>query len=81
MNDYNLTPEEQEVEEHARKNRPVNLRMSEFDLELVKKRAKSEGLPYHTFITMVVHKYVTDQLVDRHELRNVIAKTRDMRAT
>ena len=31
--------------EHARKNRPVNLRMSELDLELIKKRAEAEGLP------------------------------------
>lgn len=55
----------------------MNLRMSEFDLELVKKRAKSEGLPYQTLINTVVHKCVTDQLVDREELRKVIAETRD----
>ncbi len=101
MEDYDLTPEEQEVEEHAdqlvsvsdderreiesvieraRKNRPVNLRMSEFDLELVKKRARAEGLPYQTLINSVIHKYVTDQMVDREELRKVIAEARDMKA-
>ena len=101
MKEYNLTPEEQEIEEHAdelvsvtgderakvesiiersRKNRPVNLRMSEFDLELVKKRAQAEGLPYQTLINMVIHKYVTDQMVDREELRKVFAEARDMKA-
>ena len=101
MGKYDLTPDEQEIEEHAdehvsvsgderrevesivehaRKNRPVNLRMSEFDLELIKKRAQAEGLPYQTLINRVIHKYVTDQMVDRDELRKVIAEARDMKA-
>jgi predicted DNA binding CopG/RHH family protein len=101
MGKYELTPDEQEIEEHAdehisvsdderrdvesilkhaRKNRPVNLRMSEFDLELIKKRAEAEGLPYQTLINSVIHKYVTDQMVDRDELRKVIAEARDMKA-
>ena len=66
--------------EHARRNRPVNLRMSEFDLDLIKKRAQAEGLPYQTLINRVIHKYVTDQMVDRNELRKVIAEARDMKA-
>lgn len=98
---HELTPEEQDIEEHAdelvsvsdeerkhvesiieraRKSRPVNLRMSEFDLELVKKRAETEGLPYQTLINHIVHKYVTDQMVDRDEVRKVLADVRDMKA-
>jgi predicted DNA binding CopG/RHH family protein len=98
---YDLTPEEQEIEEHAgefvsvtgeerkevesiieraRKSRPVNLRMSEYDLELVKRRAETEGLPYQTLINRIVHRYVTDQMVDRDELRKVLAEVRDMKA-
>lgn len=101
MNKYDLTPEEQKIEEHAedfvsvageeraeiesivehaRKNRPVNLRMSEFDLALIKKRAQAEGLPYQTLINRIVHKYVTDQMMDREEVRKVIAEVRDMKA-
>ncbi|MFO7782574.1 MAG: hypothetical protein R6W94_13225 [Spirochaetia bacterium] len=101
MSKYDLTPEEQEIEEHAdefvsvtgeeraevesiiehaRKNRPVNLRMSEFDLALIKKRAQAEGLPYQTLINRIVHKYVTDQMLDREEVRKVIAEARDMKA-
>ena len=48
--------------EGARKSRPVNLRISEYDLELVKRRAKTEGLPYQTLIRRIVHQYVTDQI-------------------
>ena len=101
MDTFELTPEEQEIEEHAgeleavtadereevesiirhaRKSRPVNLRMSEFDLHQIKKRAQAEGLPYQTFINQVIHKYVTDQMVDRNELRKVLSEVRDMRA-
>ena len=98
---FNLTPEEQEIEDHAeefesvtgeerqeietiieeaRRSRQVNLRMSEFDLELVKKRAQAEGIPYQTLINQIVHKYVTDQMYDREELRKVLAEMRDIQA-
>ena len=94
---FKLTPEEQEIEDHAeefepvtgderreietiideaRRSRQVNLRMSEFDLELVKKRAQAEGIPYQTLINQIVHKYVTDQMYDREELRKVLAEMR-----
>jgi len=98
---YNLTPEEREIEERAdefvsvtgeerkevesiitraRKSRPVNLRMSEYDLELVKRRAGRDGLPYQTLINSIVHRYVTDQMVDRDELRKILAELSDMKA-
>lgn len=101
MSEYDLTREEQEIEDHAgehvpvsvderrevesiieqsRKNRPVNIRMSEFDLQLIKKRAEAEGLPYQTLINSVIHRYVTDRMVDREELRKVIAEVRDIKA-
>ena len=41
----------------VRKNQAISLRLSEFDLELLKKRAESEGLPYQTLISLVLHKY------------------------
>ena len=65
MSEYDLTPEEQEIEEHAdefvsvtgeeraevesiiehaRKIRPVNLRMSELDLALIEKRSAKSSL-------------------------------------
>lgn len=98
---FKLTPEEQEIEDHAeefepvtgeererietiideaRRSRQVNLRMSEFDLELVKKRAEAEGVPYQTLINQIVHKYVTDQMYDRDELRKILAEMRDIQA-
>lgn len=58
----------------VRKNQAISLRLSEFDLELLKKKAESEGLPYQTLISSVLHKYVTDQLFDRNEVRKAISE-------
>jgi len=53
--------------------------MAEFDLQLIKRRAQAEGLPSRTLINSIVHKYVTDQMVDREELRKVITEARNMK--
>ena len=58
----------------ARKNHAISLRLSEFDLELLKKKAESEGLPYPTLINSVLHKYVTDQLYDKNEMRKALSE-------
>ena len=57
-----------------RKNQAISLRLSEFDLELLKKKPESKGLPYQTLISSVLHKYVTDQLFDRNEMRKAISE-------
>ena len=64
----------QSIIQKARKNLAISLRLSEFDLELLKKKAESEGLPYQTLITSVLHKYVTDQLYDRNEMRKALSE-------
>ena len=51
----------------ARKSHSISLRFNQYDLEKVKEKAKESGLPYQTLITMVVHKYITDQFWDKHE--------------
>ncbi|MDE3057143.1 MAG: hypothetical protein KGJ59_04205 [Bacteroidota bacterium] len=48
----------------ARKNRSVNIRIAENVLEEIKKRSQREGPPYQTLISSILHKYVTDRLVD-----------------
>ena len=57
----------------AKKNRAISLRISDFDLDMLKKRADAEGLPYQTLINAVLHKYVTDQLFDKNELHKILA--------
>ena len=45
-----------------RKDRRVNVRISSRDLDALKKRAVSEGLPYQTLISSVLHRYVEGRL-------------------
>lgn len=42
-----------------RKDKRVNIRISEQDLFALQKRAIREGIPYQTLISSVLHKYVT----------------------
>lgn len=51
----------------ARKNRAISLRISSADLDLLKSKAAIEGIPYQTLINSVLHKYVTNQLLDKNE--------------
>ena len=48
-----------------RKDRRVNIRISEKDLRGLQKRALEEGIPYQTLISSVLHKYLAGSLVDR----------------
>jgi len=48
-----------------RKDRRINIRISEKDLLDLQKRALREGIPYQTLISSVLHKYVTGMLAER----------------
>ena len=57
------------VLERIRKTRNVNIRISEAVLEELKKRSQEEGIPYQTLISSVLHKFVTNRLVDEKAIR------------
>lgn len=48
----------------SRKSRHINIRISELTLAELKKLAEREGLPYQTLVSSILHKYVTNRLVD-----------------
>jgi len=48
-----------------KKDKRVNIRMSERDLELLQERALIEGLPYQTLMSSVLHKYVMNRLSEK----------------
>jgi predicted DNA binding CopG/RHH family protein len=56
------------VLEKARKARNINIRISEHDLARLKKRAEDEGIPYQTMISSILHKYISDRLVDEKDI-------------
>jgi len=45
--------------QYLTKNSRINIRLSGADLTLLKRKAASEGLPYQTLVSSVLHKYVT----------------------
>lgn len=56
----------------GRKGRSINIRISEHDLLALKRRAGQEGLAYQTLITSVLHRFVTDRLVDEDQVRKAV---------
>jgi len=47
-----------------RKDRRLNIRISERDLLELQKKAVKEGLPYQTYVSSILHKYVNGALVE-----------------
>jgi predicted DNA binding CopG/RHH family protein len=60
------------IVDKAKKSKSISLRLSNYDLEKVKEKARESGLPYQTLISMVVHKYITDQLWDKNEVKKTL---------
>ena len=63
-----LSKRKRELIRYARntfkKDRRLNIRISERDLDELQKKAVSEGLPYQTFISSIIHKFVNGKLVE-----------------
>jgi predicted DNA binding CopG/RHH family protein len=64
------------VLDRIRKTRNINIRLSESVLEQLKRRSREEGIPYQTLISSVLHKFVTDRLVDEAAVRKSIRMLR-----
>ncbi|MDY6905835.1 MAG: hypothetical protein SWH61_14250 [Thermodesulfobacteriota bacterium] len=45
--------------ETMKKNRKINIRISENDLAAIQRRAAREGIPYQTLMGSVLHKYAS----------------------
>jgi predicted DNA binding CopG/RHH family protein len=62
--------------EPARKTKNINIRISEVDLARLKERAQEEGVPYQTLVSSVLHRYVSDRLVDEKDILKSLALLR-----
>lgn len=51
-----------------KKDRRINIRLSQKDLEALQTLALEEGIPYQTLIASILHKYVSGSLVERERL-------------
>ena len=54
--------------ERSRKTKNINIRITEDDLAHLKQKAEEEGMPYQTLVSSVLHKFITDRLVDEKEV-------------
>jgi len=52
----------------ANEKKSISLRLKSNDLDQLKRRAEIEGLPYQTLLSSIVHKFVTDQLIDKRSI-------------
>ena len=50
-----------------KKDKRVNIRISNKDLELLQAKALAEGIPYQTLMSSVLHKYVYGNLVEKSQ--------------
>ena len=54
--------------EKSRKTKNINIRISEYDLEKLREKSDKEGIPYQTLVSSILHKYVSDQLVEEMDI-------------
>lgn len=47
-----------------RKDKRLNIRISERDLLELQRKAISEGLPYQTYVSSIIHKFVSGRLME-----------------
>jgi predicted DNA binding CopG/RHH family protein len=67
-----LESESERFRKYARatfkKDKRVNIRMSQKDLVAIQKKALEEGIPYQTLLSSIIHKYVSGRLTDKNAL-------------
>ena len=69
----NLKKEIAKYREYAKhtlqKNKRINIRISERDLVRIQRKAVEEGLPYQTFISSILHKFIAGHLTEKNKLK------------
>jgi len=63
-----LSKRKKELVQYARntlrKDRRLNIRISERDLLELQRKAVQEGLPYQTYVSSIIHKFINGALVE-----------------
>ena len=49
----------------------LTLRINDYDLQQIQSIAASEGIPYQTLTSSILHKYINNRLVDRNEVLKI----------
>jgi predicted DNA binding CopG/RHH family protein len=67
----------EKIVDKVNKTRSITFRMKEDDLNQIRQQAQKEGLPYQTFITSVLHKFVTKQLIEKTKIKEAVRLLKD----
>ncbi|MCL2746514.1 MAG: CopG family antitoxin [Coriobacteriia bacterium] len=59
------------------KNKSINIRISQYDLDRVKERSQREGVPYQTLISSIIHRYLEGTLVDEEAVLHAARLLKD----
>lgn len=51
-----------------KKDKRINIRISECDLEAVQRKAIEEGIPYQTLISSLIHKFISGRLIENRKV-------------
>ncbi len=66
---HNLEEEKQKLvraaKSHMNKVHRVNIRLNTMDFQKAQEKSMREGIPYATFISSIIHKYLSGQLVEQ----------------
>ena len=60
-----------------KKDKRINIRISNRDLTAIKSRASEEGIPYQTFVSSIIHKYISGSLQDLTANKKIHFKSKD----
>ncbi|MBI5207448.1 MAG: antitoxin [Candidatus Firestonebacteria bacterium] len=64
----NFSKRKEELMTYARntlkKDKRLNIRISERDLNELQRKAVSEGFPYQTYVSSIIHKFVNGKLTE-----------------
>ena len=63
-NKSELRKYQEAAQQMLKKDARLNIRISSYDLKSLQKRALEEGLPYQTFVSSLLHKYVAGRLIE-----------------
>lgn len=72
-NEFTEIPDmEAEIKKHVEyakathlKNKRINIRISQKDLESIQRKALEEGIPYQTLIASLIYKYISGKLIEK----------------
>lgn len=66
--DSALRKQIEDIISQSKKGKNINIRINETDLKKLREKSAMEGIPYQTLITSILHKYVTDQLIEEKDI-------------